>query len=226
MPARVAIRVGLVSLLLVVAPAAGFADDIRWERIKVDERFRSEGVAAFDVNKDGKIDVVTREVWYEAPDWTIHEILPAGDYKDGAAGYSHSFANFGYDINGDGWTDLIVVDFPGTPCYWLENPKNMTGHWKQHEIWHSAANETPLFTDLTGDGKPELIMGSEPEGLVGYLEIPTGDAAYTKWDFVAVNPGKTDADKQPHGTFRYYHGLGAGDVNNDGRLDIVIPHGW
>lgn len=226
MPARLATCPALAALLFVISSTDASAADIRWERIKVEERFRSEGVAAFDVNKDGKVDVVTREVWFEAPDWKIHEILPQQDYKDGAAGYSHSFANWGHDINGDGWIDLIVVDFPGTPCYWLENPKNKEGHWKQHDIWHSACDETPLFLDLTGDGKPELIMGSEPEGIVGYLEIPAGDAAYKTWEFVAVNPGKTDTDKQPHGSFKYYHGLGLGDVNHDGRRDIVIPHGW
>ena len=45
-----------------VARAAG------WERQKLDDTFRAEGATAFDVNKDGKIDVVVGEVWYEAPD--------------------------------------------------------------------------------------------------------------------------------------------------------------
>jgi len=39
--------------------------------------------------------------------------------------------------------------------------------------------------------------------------------------FTAVSP-----EKLPIGTHRYYHGLGVGDVNRDGRMDIVIPHGW
>ena len=28
-------------------------------------------------------------------------------------GYSHRFCNFADDMNGDGCTDMIVVDFPG-----------------------------------------------------------------------------------------------------------------
>ena len=28
-------------------------------------------------------------------------------------GYSRSFQTFADDVNGDGWTDMIVVEFPG-----------------------------------------------------------------------------------------------------------------
>jgi len=202
------------------------ADDLKWERIKVDPVFRSEGVAIADVNHDGKMDVINGEAWYEAPSWHMHPIRKLSDYGNGAGGYSHSFANWAYDLNGDGWTDLICIDFPGVPCYWFENPKGQEGDWKQHEIWHSAANETPQFADVTGDGKPELIFASEEtkekkEGMYGYLEIPAWDKVYEKWTFTAISPENLGAV-----THRYYHGLGVGDVNKDGRLDIVIPHGW
>jgi hypothetical protein len=209
------------------------AQELTWKRLKIDDRFRSEGVSVADVNKDGKNDIIHGLGWYEAPQWTYHEIRENKDYGDGSGGYSNSFADFAHDLNGDGWTDVICIDFPGTPCYWFENPKGQAGPWKQHEIWHSAANETPLFTDVTGDGKPDLVFSSETEGLVGYLEIPAGDAVTKKWNFVAINTDKRDPvpqgtppDKFPVGTFRYYHGLGAGDVNRDGRVDILIPHGW
>jgi hypothetical protein len=222
-----------VFLLGLAALSNLHAEELTWKRLKIDDRFRSEGVSVADVNKDGKNDIIHGLGWYEAPQWTYHEIRENKDYGDGSGSYSNSFADFAHDLNGDGWTDVICIDFPGTPCYWFENPKGAAGPWKQHEIWHSAANETPLFTDVTGDGKPDLVFSSETEGLVGYLEIPAGEAVTRKWNFVAVNTDKRDPvpqgtppDKFPTGTFRYYHGLGAGDVNRDGRVDILIPHGW
>ena len=54
--------------------------------------------------------------------------------------------------------------FPGKPAFWYENPKGKPGHWPQHEIWHSACNETPLYTDLFGDGHRVLVMGWQPKG--------------------------------------------------------------
>lgn len=214
--------------------ASASADDtpVKWERIKLEEIFRAEGVAVADVNKDGRLDLINGEAWYEQPsdpsvfksgDWKKHPLRADGlkDFKaDG--GYSRNFALWTYDISGDGWQDVIVIGFPGVPCHWFENPKGKDGPWAEYEIWHSAANETPQFQDITGDGKPELIMSSETEQMMGYLEIPAPAQATKKWTYTQVNGEKLG----PQLGHRYYHGLGLGDVNKDGRKDIVIPHGW
>lgn len=219
-----------VTLLLALVSVVCSAEEPAWERITIDDTFRAEGVAAGDFNKDGKLDVAAGDVWYAAPDWKMRQFRQpldrAGkptDKYDGSKGYSNCFASFVHDINGDGWDDLIVVGYPGAPFYWYENPQNKEGDWKQYEIWHSACNETVLFTDITGDGKPELLLGSQPERQMGYLSLPAADKCRDKWTFTAISePG----DPNQNGTFMYYHGLGTGDVNRDGRLDVIIPHGW
>ncbi len=213
---------GMASLVDAAEPTRQASGGVNWERIEIDNAFRSEGVAVADVNRDGKRDVLAGDVWYEAPHWKMHAIRPVGHFVAGK-GYSSSFANFAYDVNGDGWDDFILIGFPGDPFHWYENPKNQPGHWKEHLIWHSACNETPDFEDLTGDGKPELVLGSQPERQMGYLPLPASAQAAGKWNFRAISePG----DPQKNGSFKYYHGVGIGDVNHDGRNDVVIPHGW
>lgn len=209
-------------------------DDPNWVRIKLDERFRSEGVAALDLNNDGTPDVVAGDVWYLAPKagsdkhtdgsaWKIGEIRTPGEFVAGV-GYSNSFANFAWDMNKDGHTDVVVIGFPGDPFHWYQNPgADLSGHWKEHVIWTSACNESPEFEDLDGDNVPEFIMGSQPEAQVGFLKIPGPEKVADKFAFQPV--GET-GDPHQNGSFKYYHGLGAGDMNGDGHRDILIAHGW
>ncbi|MSR32335.1 MAG: VCBS repeat-containing protein [Gemmataceae bacterium] len=199
-----------------------------WKKTVVDKVFRSEGVAVADVNRDGKMDILNGEAWYEAPDWRMHEIRKLGDYQDGLKGYSNSFACWTDDFNSDGFPDLIVIGFPGNPCHWFENPKGKDGHWKQHEIWHSACNETPLYVDLLGNGKRVLLMGFQPPkqermGQMAYFH-PGADPE-KPWVMHPVS-APSGMGKETPGTFKYAHGLGVGDLNKDGKLDVICTGGW
>src|SRR5688572_14747659 len=103
--------------------------EVRFRKTTLDREFRSEGVAVADVNRDGKTDVIAGNLWYEAPDWTPHEIQPVKQF-DAAKGYSNSFVNFAADINNDGWPDQIRIDMPGTHrVVWSENPRGKNQRW-------------------------------------------------------------------------------------------------
>lgn len=218
--------------LLSVPPAAQEVKrttDISWKKTTLDRAFRSEGASVADVNKDGKPDVLNGEVWYEAPDWKMHEIRPSKDWTQGDKNvYSNSFACWCDDFNADGYPDVIVIGFPGAPCHWFENPKGGTGHWKAHEIWHSACNETPQYVDLLGTGKRVLIMGWQPKGQnnMGQMAYFTPGEDPTKpWEMHPISVPSAKGKEVP-GTQRFSHGLGVGDLNGDGRADVICIGGW
>ena len=117
------LAVGCLSLALSANGAdAEDSANVSFERVQLDARFRSEGVGIGDFNKDGQMDIVAGDLWYSAPDWKRHELRKPGNYWAGV-GYSNSFANWVYDINQDGWSDIIIAGFPGEPFHWYENPK-------------------------------------------------------------------------------------------------------
>jgi hypothetical protein len=201
---------------------------ISWKKTVIEGRFRSEGVAVADVNKDGKLDVLIGDSWYEAPAWEKHDIRKPGEFGDGLRSYSECMTCWADDINGDGWIDQLVIGFPGSPAFWYENPKGKPGYWPPHEIWHSACNETPLYADLFGNGRRVLVMGWQPkgkdnEGQMAWF-IPGSDPVQP-WEMHPVSEPSQPGKIVP-GTFRFSHGLGVGDLNSDGRKDVICTGGW
>jgi putative membrane-bound dehydrogenase-like protein len=185
-----------------------------FKKLQLSDKFFGEGASFGDVNHDGVMDIVSGPYWYAGPSYTDrHEYYTPKPFD--IANYSDNFFTFTYDVNGDGWTDIVVIGFPGAEAWWFENPKGKEGNWAKHLILKTVDDESPTFADITGDGKPEIVCASG--GQFGYAEIPKDDPTQP-WTFHPITPKR--------GYQRFTHGMGIGDVNGDNRLDFLEKDGW
>jgi putative heme-binding domain-containing protein len=186
----------------------------RFEQLVLSEEFFSEGACIADIDGDGNNDVASGPFWYAGPDFrTRHAYAPGGRFS--IEGYSDHFFTFADDFNTDGRPDLLTIPIPGLNSYWYENPGTFGVHWKKHLVLEDVGNESPTLVDLTGDGQVEIVCCHG--GAMGYASRDADDPAKA-WTFTPISENR--------GYGRFTHGLGTGDVDGDGRLDVLEKDGW
>ena len=199
-------------LLLLIAQAVGPVQtsrplDIAFRVHMVDPGF-SESVAVADFNRDGRLDILSAEYWYESPSWTKHKIrdIPFnGSYID-------NFSDLPLDVDGDGYTDVVQIAYFARRIVWLKNPGKGPGPWVETEIDTVGPTEFAFLVDLNNDGKAQEVLPQFTGGAKSPL---------TWYEVVNGRWVKHVASSQSYG-----HGIGAGDVNGDKRNDILTPQGW
>ena len=172
---------------------------------------RNETCAVADVNRDGHADIIAGENWYEGPKWAKHRFRSFNFFSN----YIDNFSDLPIDVNADGSVDIVSVSWSSKRIAWFENSGTGLGTWKEHLIDQGANVEFAFLVDIDNDGKARELLPQMAgrRSVTAWFEIQ-GKGAAAKWVRHQVSPSS------------YGHGIGSGDVDGDGRNDILTPKGW
>jgi len=190
-----------------------------WELMILDAEAPSErldSLAAADIDGDGHVELViggmpvntkfSNLFWYR-PATRERGIIAPGGYHVGIALE---------DVDGDGVLEVVAGGLPPVNAiFWFKPGANLHDPWTKNVLHPRAAGAHDLlFADIDGDGERELLASDMTPGNPGLFIFKRNGEPHRPWQKYEVVTGVSA------------EGLDVGDLDGDGRLEIVFGPDW